>query len=247
MVSKFLFKKLTNWIYEKGTEKRMVELRLPPTPTGDLPDPGDPSHERVSNEELTIHPLPTTPATPTLPANRLPPRTIATDVIPPDTRRKLRDLVLKSSDPRKALEAFRSRMPRNLLGATDSTTPVSPGTALRPSSASPTVTAADPGEVIPKISKISNLALIPGAIMSESPPSDLAQLASSPTLVKFESMNAVSDQRVVTRYSIPDSPHQINPSRYCANLCEPRITPPFRFTRTKITRLFDAYNHRLKP
>jgi hypothetical protein len=76
-----------------------VELRLPPTPTGDLPDPGDLNHGRgIRVIERSA-----------LPTSHLPPRyqsaptqihaTATPDFIPADTKRKLRDLSLNSKDP----------------------------------------------------------------------------------------------------------------------------------------------------
>jgi hypothetical protein len=85
---------------------------------GDLPDPDDPTPKnvelvseipsrpqmiRTTLAQIQIpHPIPSDhPQTP--------------DFIPHDMRRRVQDLILKSKDPKRALEIFRSRTPRSLL------------------------------------------------------------------------------------------------------------------------------------
>jgi hypothetical protein len=97
----------------------MAELRLPPATTGDSPISFDQADERVRLEYEITPPPParsSTVAHPPIPRHKLPNSPQILDFIPADTRRRLKDLVLRSHNPRKTLELFRSRTPRDLSG-----------------------------------------------------------------------------------------------------------------------------------
>ncbi|XP_051199006.1 uncharacterized protein [Lolium perenne] len=92
----------------------MAELRLPQTPDDDLHILADPDRERVVPARVIPSPVYAQPTQTVRDADKYQHPQIP-DVIPPDVRRKLRDLVMKSKDPRKSLEIFRSRKPTNLF------------------------------------------------------------------------------------------------------------------------------------
>jgi hypothetical protein len=84
-------------------------VRLPSPPKGDRPDPSDPAKEREKFQSEIPNQAPinqSNPPHPQIPRKKPIDRTGTSDFIPTDTRRKLKDLILKSKDPRRALDSL---------------------------------------------------------------------------------------------------------------------------------------------
>jgi hypothetical protein len=93
-------------------EKSKMPVCLPTHETGDLPAITDPVKERVRFERLSPQPDPAGGRPPRPPSCYQP-----HDLIPTEVRNRLREIVLKNRDPRRALKIFQSRIPKNLAPA----------------------------------------------------------------------------------------------------------------------------------
>jgi hypothetical protein len=152
------------------------------------------------------------------------------DLISPDMRRRLRDLILKSKDPRRRLEIFRSRKPAALFEFGKS----SPSSISRPPPDFPPPTPWSamnenplPTNIIETTDSVILDSLSDGdhIEMSTAEPCDAAPTRSIPTLI--------SSSGFTTSLTFDPLPNPMN-------------TPPPQSTCPRITHFFQGSNHRIK-
>lgn len=94
---------------------RPMTNSLPPPATGNPPEIPEPVEENERIASIPYRPEPTTTAA--AHANKSSPIHRPDDFIPTDLRNRLREIVLKTRDPRKTLRIFQSRTPLSLAPA----------------------------------------------------------------------------------------------------------------------------------